>query len=252
MADGLACAWLAQEFKKETTIGNCLYVLYDGHRWMLLQSLVASYHHARNCSHAHVCSGNGTWLLLDRLIYSSSVNLVVCLRSCSGKSSRRYQRMDITQWHATFLGALIVLPMTTWVVRRISSVIQKNQHVFHKYVSISRKITLLEVFLVLIIFAANAFSIIFDVHSTQALVHRSGLLSSINFAFLCFGSQMTYLYKTSVPGYDRVHYLMVGISIAEALIHSVIGVILKMWRTDIVSQITNWMVCLASSAPIAF
>ena len=160
--------------------------------------------------------------------------------------------MEITQWYAAFLGALIMLPMTTLVVRYISSLAQKHQHIFYKYVSISREITLLEVLLLLGIFAANAFCISFDIHHVQVLMHRSGLLSSINLSFLSFGYQMSYLYKNSVPGYTRIHYLIVGTSIAEALVHSVIGVILKTWGTDIASQITTWTVCSASSILIVF
>ncbi len=59
---------------------------------------------------------------------------------------------------------------------------------------------------------------------------------------------MSYFYKSSVTGYNRIHYWEAGITITEALVHSVIAIILRMWRTDIVSQITTWTVCLVSSA----
>jgi hypothetical protein len=157
--------------------------------------------------------------------------------------------MDIIQWYAVFLGALIVLPATTWAVRCISGLVQKHQHVFHKYVSTSMKLTLIEVSLILAILAANAFCVSFKVHSTQVLMHRSAILSSINFAFLSFGYQMSYLYQSSVVSYDRIHYWTAGIWITEALVHSVIGALFKMWRMDIVSQISTWTVCLASRAP---
>lgn len=159
--------------------------------------------------------------------------------------------MDITQWYAVFLGALIVIPMTTWIARCISGLVQEYQHVLHKYVSISRKITRLEVFLILAILVANASCISSDVHSTQTLMVRSGLLSIINFAFLSFGYQMSYFYKNSVTRYNRIHNWAAGITITEALMHSVIAIILRTWRTDIVSQISIWTVCLVSSAPTA-
>jgi hypothetical protein len=161
------------------------------------------------------------------------------------------ERMDITQWYAVFLGAFIVLPMTTWIARCISGLVQEHQHVLHKYVSISRRITRLEAFLILAILVGNAVCIGVNVHSAQTLMYRSGLLSSINFAFLSFGCQMSYIYKSSVTRYIRIHYWAAGISITEALVHSVIAVILRTWRTDIISQITTWTVCLASSAPTA-
>ena len=117
--------------------------------------------------------------------------------------------------------------------------------------SISRKITRLEAFLILAILVANASCIGSDVHSTQTLMVRSGLLSIINFAFLSFGYQMSYFYKNSVTRYNRIHNWAAGITITEALMHSVIAIILRTWRTDIVSQISTWTVCLVSSAPTA-
>jgi hypothetical protein len=156
--------------------------------------------------------------------------------------------MDITQWYAVFLGALIVLPMTTWIARCISALVQEYQHVLHKYVSISRKITRLEAFIILALLVANALCISSDVRSAQTLMVRSGLLSIINFAFLSFGYQMSYFYKISVTGYNRIHYWEAGITITEALVHSVTAIILRTWETDIVSQITTWTVCLVSSA----
>jgi hypothetical protein len=159
--------------------------------------------------------------------------------------------MDITQWYAVFLGALIVLPMSTCIAKYISGLIHEYQHVLHKYMSISRKITLVEAFLILAILVANALCISSDVYSTQTLMVRSGLLSIINFAFLSFGYQMSYLYRSSVTGYNHIHYWAAGITITEALVHSVIAIILRTWRTDIVSQITTWTVCLVSSAPTA-
>jgi hypothetical protein len=159
--------------------------------------------------------------------------------------------MDITQWYAVFLGALIVLPMTTWIARCISSLAQEYQHVLHKYLFISRKITRLEAFQIFAILVANASCIGIDVHSAKTLMYRSGLLSSINFAFLSFGYQMSFFYESSVTRYNHIHYWAAGISIIEALLHSVIAIILRTWRTDIVSQITTWTVCLASSVPTA-
>jgi hypothetical protein len=159
--------------------------------------------------------------------------------------------MDIAQWYPVFLGALIVIPMTTWFARCISDLVQEHQHVLYKYISISRKITRLEAFLILAILVANAVCISLDVHSTQTLMVQSGLLSIINFAFLSFGYQMSYFYKSSVMRYNRIHYWAAGITITEALVHSVIAIILRTWRMDIVSQITTWTVCLVSSAPTA-
>ena len=159
--------------------------------------------------------------------------------------------MDITQWYAVFLGALIVLPMTTWIARYISGLVQEYQYVLHKYMFISRKITRLEAVQIFAILVANALCISFDVHSAQTLMVRSGLLSIINFAFLSFGYQMSYFYQSSVASYNTIHYWAAGISIIEALVHSVIAIILRTWRTDIVSQITTWTVCLASSTRTA-
>jgi hypothetical protein len=59
---------------------------------------------------------------------------------------------------------------------------------------------------------------------------------------------MSYFYQSSVARYNLIHYWAAGISITKALVHLVIAIILRMWRTDIVSQITTWTVCLASSA----
>jgi hypothetical protein len=62
---------------------------------------------------------------------------------------------------------------------------------------------------------------------------------------------MSSLYKSSsllLSDYDRIHYWVAGISIIEALVHSVIAVILKIGKADIVSQIITWTVCLASPA----
>ena len=154
--------------------------------------------------------------------------------------------MDITQWYAVFLGAFIVLPMTMWTVKCISGLVQEYQHVLHKYVITSKKITRIEAVLILAILAANASCIALDIHSTEALMHRSGLLSSINLAFLMFGYQTSCFYKGSTTDYNHIHYLGAGITITEALLHSIIAIILKAWRTDIVSQITTWMVCLIS------
>jgi hypothetical protein len=161
------------------------------------------------------------------------------------------ERMDITQWYAVFLGALIVLPMTTWIARCLSGLVQEYQHVLHKYMFISRKITRLEAVQIFTILVTNALCISFDVHSAQTLMVRSGLLSIINFAFLSFGYQMSYFYQSSVASYNTIHYWAAGISIIEALVHSVIAIILRTWRTDIVSQVTTWTVCLASSARTA-
>jgi len=113
------------------------------------------------------------------------------------------------------------------IARCICGLVQKYQHILHKYVSISRKITGLEAFLILAILVANASCISVNVHSAQTLIVRSGLLSIINFAFLSFGYQMSYFYQSSVTGYNRIHYWEAGITITEALVHSVIAIILK-------------------------
>jgi hypothetical protein len=125
--------------------------------------------------------------------------------------------------------------MTTWIARCISGLVQEYQHVLHKYVSISRKITRLEAFQILAILVANASCISINIHSAKTLMYRSRLLSSINFAFLSFGYQMSYFYKSSVTRYNHIHYWAAGISIIKALLHSVIAIILRTWRTDIVS-----------------
>jgi hypothetical protein len=46
---------------------------------------------------------------------------------------------------------------------------------------------------------------------------------------------MSYFYKSSVTRYNHIHYLVAGISIIKALLHLVIAIILRTWRTDIVS-----------------
>jgi hypothetical protein len=114
--------------------------------------------------------------------------------------------MDITQWYAVFLGALIVLPMATWIARFVSDLVQEYQHVLHKYVFISRKITRLEAVLITAILVANAVCISSNVHNAQTLMARTGLLSSINFTFLSFGHQISYFYQSSATGYNRIHY----------------------------------------------
>jgi hypothetical protein len=127
--------------------------------------------------------------------------------------------MDITRCYAIFSGALIMLPVMAWAVRCISGLVQEYQHGLNKYVSISKKITRLEVFLILAILVANVFCIGFNVHSAQKLMYRSGLVSSINFAFLSFGYHMGSLYKSSgllLSDYDHIHYWAAGISITEA------------------------------------
>jgi hypothetical protein len=157
--------------------------------------------------------------------------------------------MDITTYYAIFSGALIGLPMIVWAVRCICSLAQKARKCspgLYEYVSISKNITLLEAFLMFAVLTANVLCIIVDVHSAQVLMYRSGLMSSINFAFLTFGYHMGSLYKSSgllLSDYDRIHYWAAAISITEALVHSVIAIILKMWKTDIVSQIGTWTVC---------
>jgi hypothetical protein len=155
--------------------------------------------------------------------------------------------MDITKWYAVFLGAPILLPVAAWIVRGIAGLIQKCQHALHEYIFASQKITRLEAFLIPAILVANGLCVGIGVHSARTLMHRSGLLSSINFAFLSFAYQMSYLYQSSPTGYDRIHYLVAGIWITEALMHSVIAAVLRAWRTDIVSQITTWTVSLAST-----
>jgi hypothetical protein len=155
--------------------------------------------------------------------------------------------MDITQWYAVFLGALIMLPMITCIAKCISSLAQKCHYILHQYAFISRKITRLETLLIPTILVANAICISLDVHSQETLMYQSGLLSSINFAFISFGYQMSYLYRSSVVAYNRIHYWEAGITVTKALIHSVTAIILRTWKTDIVSQITTWTVCLVST-----
>lgn len=159
--------------------------------------------------------------------------------------------MNVTQRYAIFSGALIALPMIVWVVRCISGLVLKYQHGLYRYVLTSKRITLLEVFLILTVLVANALCISIDVHSAETLMYRSGVVSSINFAFLSFGYHMSSLYKSNgllLSDYGRIHYWAAGISITEALVHSVTAVILKMGKTDIVSLITAWTVCLTSPA----
>ena len=159
--------------------------------------------------------------------------------------------MDITQCYAIFSGTVIALPMIVWAVRCISGLVHKYQHGLYRYVLTSKRITRLEAFLILAIIVANALYISVDVHSAQTLMYRSGLVSSINFAFLSFGYHMSSLYKSSgllLSDYNHIHYWAAGISITEALVHSVIAAILKMGQTDIVSQITTWTVCLTPPA----
>jgi hypothetical protein len=154
--------------------------------------------------------------------------------------------MDITQYYAIFSGALIVLPIIVWAVRCLSGLVYKYQNCLYRYAFTSKRVTRLEAFLISTVLAANAFCIGFD-YSAQNLMHRSGLVSSINFAFLTFGYHMNSLYKSSgllLSDYGRIHYWAAGISIVEALIHSVIAAILKTGKTDMVSRITTWTVCL--------
>jgi hypothetical protein len=102
----------------------------------------------------------------------------------------------------------------------------------------SKRITRLEVFLILAVIVANVLYISVDVYSAQTLIYRSRLMSSINFAFLSFGYYISSLYKSSgllLSDYNHIHYWAAGISITEALIHSVIAAILKIGQTDIVS-----------------
>jgi hypothetical protein len=104
----------------------------------------------------------------------------------------------------------------------------------------SKRITRLKAFLILAVIVANALYINVDVYSAQTLIYRSGLVSSINFAFLLFRYYISSLYKSSsllLSDYNHIHYWAVGISITEALVHSVIAAILKIKQTDIVSQI---------------
>ena len=157
--------------------------------------------------------------------------------------------MNITQLYATFSGALIALPVIVWAVRCISGLVHKYQHGLYRYVLTSKRITRLEAFLIFAVLVANALCFSIDVHSAQTLMYRSGLVSSINFAFLSFGYHMSSLYKSSgllLSNYSRIHYWAAGISITEALVHSVTAVILKIGKTDIISLITAWAVCLTS------
>ena len=151
-----------------------------------------------------------------------------------------------TQWYAIFSGALIGLPMIVWTVRCTSGLVQKYSPALHEYVSTSKIVTLREAFLMLAVLIANALCITLDVHTAQMLMYRSGLVSSINFAFLSFGYHMCSFYKSSgllLSDYDRIHCWAATISITEALVHSVIAITLKMWKTDIISQISTWTVC---------
>ena len=147
--------------------------------------------------------------------------------------------MEVTRWYAVFLGALIVLPVAMWIVRCVAGMIQGCEQALHKYMSASRKITRLEAFLILAILVANSVCIGVDVHNARMLMHRSGLLSIINFTFLSFGYQMSYLYQSSPTCYDRIHYLVAGILTTESLMHSVIAAVLRAGRGDIVSQIAT-------------
>lgn len=154
--------------------------------------------------------------------------------------------MDFTRWYAIFSGALIALPMIVVAIKCTSSLIQKCFPRLCEYVSVLKNITLLEAFLMLAVFIANGLCITVKVHSAQMLMYRSGVVSSINFAFLSFGYHMGSLYKSSgllLSDYDRIHYWAAAISITEALVHSVVAITLKMWKTDIVSQIATWTVC---------
>lgn len=153
--------------------------------------------------------------------------------------------MDMTKWYAVFLSALILLPVAAWIVRYVAGLIQVHQYILYKYMCASLKITRLEALLIPTILGGNAVCIGASVHSAWTLMHRAGLLSSINFAFLSFAYQISYLYQSSPTGYDRIHYLVAGISITEAVMHSVIAAVLKVGGTDIVSQITTWTVCPA-------
>jgi hypothetical protein len=153
--------------------------------------------------------------------------------------------MDIIQCYAVFSAALIGLPLIVWAVRCVSGLVHEYQQVLYRYVSTSKNISILEAFLILAVLAANAVCIGFDVHSAQTLMYRSGLLSSINFSFLSFGYHMSSLYKSSgllLSDYNRIHYWAAGISITEALVHSVTAIVLKMWKTDFIVQITSWTV----------
>ena len=117
--------------------------------------------------------------------------------------------MDFTQWYAVFSGALIGLPMIIWAVRCISSLVQKYQHGLYEYVSISKKITLLEAFLMLAVLVANAICTTVDVHSAQMLIYRSRLVLTINFAFLLFRYYISSLYKSSsllLLDYNYIYY----------------------------------------------
>ena len=163
--------------------------------------------------------------------------------------------MDITQSYAVCVGLAIVLPTIVWVTRCISRVIKKNQHLFLKYVSCSWKITRLEALLMLFFLVVNVFCICFDVNSMQTIMHRSGLLSSINFIFLSFGHHMSYMFTGSglkLSDYDHIHRLAAAIWIAEALVHSVIAAVLKMWRTDPISQVTTWTVRIESIPKVLY
>jgi hypothetical protein len=115
----------------------------------------------------------------------------------------------------------------------------------------SKRVTRLEAFLILAVLVTNALCFSINVHSTQTLMYQSGLVLSINFVFLLFGYYMSFLYKSSsllLSDYRRIYYWAARISITKALVYLVTAAILKIRKTDIVSLITTWTVCLTPPA----
>ena len=66
---------------------------------------------------------------------------------------------------------------------------------------------------------------------------------------------MSYMFTGSglkLSDYDHIHRLAAAIWIAEALVHSVIAAVLKMWRTDPISQVTTWTVRIESIPKVLY
>lgn len=163
--------------------------------------------------------------------------------------------MDVTQWYAVGLGAIVVSPIVfliLWSIRRIDHTYLAFlflKHVFypqiHRYLRGSGKTTLFDVILILGFLITNVLCITIGVQDTSTLMKRTALMSTINLIPLSLGHHINFIFDRcgiKSKDYGRIHRWLGRAAVVEGFMHSVVAATSHAFNMHATSQVAAWVV----------
>jgi hypothetical protein len=146
--------------------------------------------------------------------------------------------MNTIQWYAMALAAAVAFSSVFYILRvlieflRIYATFHFLKHIYypqvHKYVRGSSTTSRFDALLIIAFMAGNAICLILDgIPDRNELLHRTGLLSTVNFVPLALGSHINLIVsycRLGLEAYNRIYRWIGWVVVIEGLSHMILTI----------------------------